>query len=76
MPWGSDRTTETGLSGHAGAEGRADECPRCGFKSTRDTWVLDPNLKRFVCTLNNCQDRDHWEFVAAAREQPGVNEDG
>ena len=39
----------TGLQGPYQAWGRADECPKCGGKSTRDTWLRDGYTGMMVC---------------------------
>jgi ribosomal protein S27AE len=63
----------TGLSGPWKATGRADECPKCGGKSTRDTWVMDGYSKRFVCP--RCYDPPELEWYPVILEVPPVNED-
>lgn len=68
----------TGLSGPDRALGRADECPKCGGKSTRDTWVRDRFSDKMVCP--RCYDPQSFEDVDArrgarsGREREGVNE--
>lgn len=49
LSWTYDDTLFRALSGPWQAMGRADECPICGRKSTRDTWVFSEWHKRMVC---------------------------
>lgn len=65
----------TGLSGPYQARGRADECPKCGGKSTRDTWVRDGYTKLMVCP--HCydeEDRVGQHYVGLGSERPGSGE--
>lgn len=48
----------TGLEGPWRAEGRADECPKCGGKSTRDKWVKD-GYGRGVMVCPRCWDPEN-----------------
>ena len=73
-----DTTTQkafTGLEGPWRAQGRADECPKCGGKSTRDRWVRDRYTKLMVCP--RCYDPMGTEDVGRAKigsERPGIGE--
>lgn len=65
----------TGLVGHEQARGRADECLKCGGKSTRDTWVRDGFTNQMVCP--HCYDEQdlvgrHYQGLGS--ERPGQGE--
>ena len=63
----------TGLSGPYKAEGRADECPKCGGKSTRDSWTRDGYTEILVCP--RCYDPPDWTGrTRIGRERPPINE--
>jgi hypothetical protein len=65
----------TGLVGPWQAEGRADECPKCGLKSTRDTWVRDGyNMNMMVCP--RCWDPEDTvgRQLVPGREREGIGE--
>jgi hypothetical protein len=63
----------TGLSGPHLAEGRADECPKCGNRTTRDTWVRDGWTNMLVC--GRCVDpEDPVGKTRMPSERTGVNE--
>jgi hypothetical protein len=68
----------TGLSGPFRAMGRADECPKCGGKSTRDTWVKDRYLDRLVCPRCydplSTEDVDGRRGSRVGREREGIGE--
>lgn len=65
----------TGIEGPYQAYGRADECPKCGGKSTRDTWVRDGYTDMMVCS--ECYDEEdlvgrHYQGLGS--ERPGQGE--
>jgi hypothetical protein len=64
----------TGLVGHHDAYGRADECPKCGGFSVRDTWVRDAWTDLMVC--HRCYDPDDplGKRRSSRGEQSPVNE--
>lgn len=63
----------TGLSGPWLAQGRADECPTCGKRSTRDTWVRDGWTGLMVCA--RCYDPpDPLGRRVSRGERPPVGE--
>jgi hypothetical protein len=66
----------TGLEGakYARAHGRADECPKCGGKSTRDTWVMDGYTEILVCP--KCYDEPDLtgRVDKVGRERPPIND--
>lgn len=64
----------TGLSGPYRAHGRADECPVCGGKSTRDTWVRSGYLQMMVCP--HCYDEEDLvgRHLKLGTEKPPVGE--
>ncbi|HLE80910.1 MAG TPA: hypothetical protein VJA25_06430 [Dehalococcoidia bacterium] len=65
----------TGLAGKAHARGRADECPKCGGKSTRDTWVRDGYTQMMVCP--ECYDEPDLvgrSYQGLGSERPGSGE--
>jgi|SRR3990172_1778344 len=65
----------TGLVGHYEARGRADECPVCGRKSTRDTWVRSGYLQMMVCP--ECYDEPDLvgrSYQGLGSERPGSGE--
>ncbi len=67
----------TGLEGPVNAMGRADECPICGRKTTRDTWVFSPWHERMTCP--ECSDpEDSYENRQGitSEDRLGVGEDG
>lgn len=64
----------TGLQGPYQAYGRADECPKCGYKSTRDTWVRDGYTDMMVC--GRCYDEEdlvgrHYQGLGSERQGQG-----
>ncbi len=65
----------TGLSGPYLAEGRADECPRCGRKSTRDTWVRDGYREIMICGRPGCYDPPDLSYTTNLPvEREGIGE--
>jgi len=65
----------TGLSGPVEARGRADECPKCGGKSTRDTWTRDGYTKMMVCPeCYDEEDRVGQHYQGLGSERPGQGE--
>jgi hypothetical protein len=65
----------TGIEGRHWAHGRADECPKCGSKSTRDTWTRDGYTDMMVC--KRCYDEEdlvgrHYQGLGS--ERPGQGE--
>jgi hypothetical protein len=65
----------TGIEGPYQAYGRADECPKCGGKSTRDTWTRDGYTDMMVCA--ECYDEEdlvgrHYQGLGS--ERPGQGE--
>lgn len=65
----------TGLEGPWEARGRADECPICGRKSTRDTWVRNDYFKMMACPeCYDEEDRVGRHYVGLGSERPGSGE--
>lgn len=63
----------TGLRGPWKAQSRADECPKCGGKSVRETWVRDGYTRQLVCP--SCYDPpDRTRHRRAGRERPPIGE--
>lgn len=68
----------TGLSGPVNAQSRADECPRCGTMTLRETWVRDGAQagQRGILLCPACRDDPEPLPVMLRSERPGINEEG
>lgn len=64
----------TGLEGPWRALGRADRCPKCGFPSTRDTWVRDGYTQMRVCPKCYDPPDEVGRSPRTGRELPPVGE--